>query len=47
MCSEKITLESQQSSLLDHRMAEGEDQENLEERKANKELKTKMQPLAI
>jgi hypothetical protein len=36
MCSEKFTLEGQQSSLLDHRMAEGEDQENLEE-KANKE----------
>jgi hypothetical protein len=37
MCSEKFTLESQQSSLLDHRMAEGEDQENLEENEANKE----------
>lgn len=37
MCSEKFTLESQQSSLQDRRMAEGEDQENLEESEASKE----------
>jgi hypothetical protein len=41
ICSEKFTLESQQSSLLDHRIAEEEDQENLEENKANKETKDK------
>lgn len=37
MCSEKFTLESQQLSVQDRRMAEGEDQENLEESEASKE----------
>jgi type IV secretory pathway VirB4 component len=35
--SEKSTLEGQQSSLFNYRIAEGEDQENLKENKANKE----------
>lgn len=46
MCSEKFTLEGQQSSLLGHRMAEGEDQENLEENEANKETEDENAPIS-
>lgn len=46
MCSEKFTLESQQPSVLDHRRAEGEDQERLEENEANRETEDENEPIS-
>lgn len=46
MCSEKFTLKSQQPSVLDHRRAEGEDQERLKENEANRETEDENEPIS-